>query len=129
MRVLFIPIGTLTVLLVMVVFIMVLILIQCPSSLVKITEVDKEIYAEELLYQSQLTNQDLIAHLFQLVPRGNVIYCDSAEPARIQDIRRAGINALPADKDVKAGIMFLKAEIVYSSGSANPSKRSKATNS
>ena len=62
-----------------------------------------------------------------MVPRGNVIYCDSAEPARIQDIRRAGINALPADKDVKAGIMFLKGRKLHiHQGSVNLIKEIKS---
>lgn len=35
------------------------------------------------------------------------IYCDSADPAKIEDLYRAGFNAKPADKDVKAGIDFV----------------------
>jgi phage terminase large subunit len=100
---------------------------NAPSALVKITEVDKEIFAEELLYQSQLTNQDLISLLKQLVQPGHAVYCDSAEPARIAEIRKAGINALPADKDVKAGIMFLKGRKLHiHQGSANLIKEIKS---
>lgn len=84
-----------------------------PTALVKCTESDKELYFEELLYQSQLTNPELITLLKQLIPPGNVVYCDSAEPARIVELQRAGIKALPANKDVKDGILFLKSRKLH----------------
>jgi phage terminase large subunit len=84
-----------------------------PTALVRITEKDKEIYTEELLYQSQLTNPELIGILKQILPAHSVVYCDSAEPARIEELRKAGINAKPADKDVKAGILFLKSHKLH----------------
>lgn len=84
-----------------------------PTALVKVTEKDKDIYAEEVLYQSHLTNPDLIQSLKQLVPRHAVIYCDTAEPARIEELKRAGIQARPADKDVKGGILFLKSRKLH----------------
>jgi phage terminase large subunit len=36
------------------------------------------------------------------------IYCDAAEPARIEEIHRSSFNARPAEKDVVDGIDFLK---------------------
>lgn len=84
-----------------------------PTALVRITEKDKEIYAEELLYQSQLTNPELIGILKQVLPPHSVLYCDSAEPARIEELRKAGINAKQADKDIKAGILFLKSHKLH----------------
>ncbi|HEY8541382.1 MAG TPA: terminase large subunit, partial [Pseudothermotoga sp.] len=41
------------------------------------------------------------------------IYADSAEPARIEEIARAGFNIYPAKKDVKDGIDFLKRKMIY----------------
>ena len=47
--------------------------------------------------------------------RDNDIYvlCDSAEPQRIEELIRAGYYATPSDKDVKAGIDFLKRHKIY----------------
>jgi phage terminase large subunit len=84
-----------------------------PSSLVKVTESDKSLYVEELIYQSQLTNPDLISLLKQILPAYATVYCDTAEPARIEELRRAGIKAIPANKDVKDGILFLKSRSLF----------------
>jgi phage terminase large subunit len=35
-------------------------------------------------------------------------YCDSAEPARIEELKEAGYNAIAADKSVKDGIDYVK---------------------
>ena len=72
------------------------------TALIKVGMVTRKVYLEEVLYQRQLTNSDLIERMTHL-PRAD-IYADSAEPARIEEIRRAGYNIYPADKDVKLGI-------------------------
>jgi len=69
-----------------------------PTSLVKVTEKDQDLYWTEEIYQSGLTNSDLIPLLKQIVKNGQPIYCDTAEPARIEEIRRAGLNAREANK-------------------------------
>ena len=84
-----------------------------PTALVKVTEKDKEIYAEEVIHQSHLTNSDLIPLLKQHLPPHSVVYCDSAEPQRIAELQRAGISARPANKDVKDGILFLKSRKMH----------------
>jgi len=84
-----------------------------PTSLVSVTEKDKNIYAEEIIYQSHLTNQDLIALLKTHIPSGAIIYGDAAEPARIEEIRRAGFNIRPANKNVKEGIDFIKSRKLH----------------
>lgn len=84
-----------------------------PTALVKITDKDREIYVEELIYQTQLTNPELISLLKQVLPPHAVVYCDTAEPARIAELQKAGIRALPANKDVKDGIMFIKSRKLH----------------
>jgi phage terminase large subunit len=79
-----------------------------PSALVEIGEHDGETYARELLYQTHLTNADLIGRLKQLVDPKRVIYADSAEPARIEEIKRAGFRVIPAEKSVGDGIDYVK---------------------
>lgn len=84
-----------------------------PSSLVKVTENDKNLYWEEKFYQSSVTNPELIQVLKQLVKQHEPIYCDAAEPARIEEIKRAGLRAIPANKNVKEGIDFIKSRKLY----------------
>jgi len=88
-----------------------------PTVLVQCAVIDSEqpgFYVDELLYESGLTNADLIARLEALgVSRYNPIYCDSAEPQRIEEIARAGFNALPADKSVNDGIDRVKQYHLY----------------
>ena len=82
---------------------------NAPSGLIKVTMVDEEPFEEELIYESGLTNTDLIGRLKTLkINPNDPIYCDNAEPDRIEEILRAGFNAIPADKAKIAGIDFVK---------------------
>lgn len=84
-----------------------------PTSLVRVTENDKNLYAKEEIYQSHLTNSDLIPMIKQIVKPHEPVYCDTAEPSRIEELKRAGIKAIPANKDVKLGIDFIKSRKLY----------------
>ena len=85
-----------------------------PSALIEIGIKDDIIYERELLYQTHLTNADLIEKLKKLIPdKSNPIYADSAEPARIEEIHRAGYKIYPADKSVKDGIDFVKRRKIH----------------
>ena len=83
-----------------------------PSALVKICVKDDDIYAEELLYRKSLANRDLINQLKELKITG-LIYADSAEPQRIEEISREEFYILPAMKEVNEGIDFLKSRKIY----------------
>lgn len=85
------------------------------TALVRIFIKDKIYFAEELIYQSRLTNDDLIRKMKGInIRRGDYIYCDSAEPNRIEELRREGFNVYPADKSVKDGIDFVKRCTIFS---------------
>jgi phage terminase large subunit len=84
-----------------------------PSSLVKIGFKDQGAYWEELIYESGLTNEDLIKRLQALVDKKAEIYADAAEPQRIEEIRRKGFNIKPANKSVKDGIDCVKARKLH----------------
>lgn len=84
-----------------------------PTALCKIIEKESSIYVEEILYQSHLTNPELIELLKEKIPPFTELYCDSAEPARIEELRKAGFSPKEANKDVKAGIMFLKSRPLF----------------
>lgn len=92
-----------------------------PTALVRILAKDQEYYEEECLYDSELTNEDLIQLLRDIIPNKNdCIYADCAEPNRIEEIKRAGYNIHPSDKSVKDGIDFVKrAKIHIHKNSAN----------
>jgi len=84
-----------------------------PTSLVKVTDKDKNLYVEEIIYQSHLTNQDLISLLKSHLPSGATIFADAAEPARIEEIRKAGFRCVAANKNVKDGIDFIKSRKLF----------------
>jgi len=79
-----------------------------PSVLLQISIKDQQPYIKELLYESKLTNQDLITRLDNIIGKGKLIYADGAEPARIEEICKAGYICMPADKEVKDGIDYVK---------------------
>lgn len=68
-----------------------------PSALVNVYIKGRELYWDECIYQSGLTNTDLIARMRQEGLSGKG-YADSAEPDRILEIQRAGFNCSGADK-------------------------------
>jgi phage terminase large subunit len=84
-----------------------------PTSLVDIVLKDDDIYAKQVIYESHLTNEDLINKMGELkISKTKKIYADSEDPARIMAIKNAGYNVVPALKDaqsVKNGIDFIKA--------------------
>ncbi len=85
-----------------------------PSALVRCFFSDGEIHVEELLYESHLTNQELIDKMMRLIPDKNqIIYADAANPEGIENIRRAGFNIKSADKSVKPGIDSVKSNRLF----------------
>lgn len=85
-----------------------------PSALVEIEEYEGAVYVDELLYETKLTTNDLIEQYKALgISKHAEIYCDNAEPKTIEEIQRAGYNALPADKDVTEGIRKVKSMPLY----------------
>jgi len=83
------------------------------TALIKIARKELAYTWDEQLYKTNLTNRELIEELKRLEREGvlttsDEIFCDNAEPDRIQEICDAGFNAKPADKAVEAGIIFVK---------------------
>lgn len=79
-----------------------------PTALTEIRVKENEVWAQELVYQSHLTNSDLIELLKSRVNKDTPIYADSAEPQRIEEIYQAGFNVYPANKEVRFGIDKVK---------------------
>jgi len=81
-----------------------------PSACVAVYRKDDELYLKEIIYERELTNQDLAKRLRPIIGRDEVI-CDSAEPKSIEEIYRLGLNAKPATKgrdSILNGIDILK---------------------
>jgi phage terminase large subunit len=89
---------------------------QDPAAVVRTTIIGGTVYVDEVLYQIGLTNADLARLIKQDGYHGEPVICDSAEPKSIDDLRKMGIRAIPADKgkgSVNSGIDYLKRNIVY----------------
>jgi phage terminase large subunit len=85
-----------------------------PSAVVKIGFKENACYVEEMLYETKLTTGDLIERLKGLgIQRSDELFCDNAEPKTIEELKRAGFNAKPAEKDVYAGIQQVKSRPLY----------------
>lgn len=83
-----------------------------PTALVRIGEAHGELWGEELLYESGLTNDDICDRLLKLgISKTAEIWADSAEPKSIEEIRRKGWNIKATTKgadSVNFGIDLLK---------------------
>ena len=85
-----------------------------PSCLMEVRLRDTEPFVKELIYESRLTNGQLIDRMNGLnLDKDLPYYCDSAEPARIEELRQAGYNAIAADKSVKDGIDYVKRHRIH----------------
>jgi phage terminase large subunit len=83
-----------------------------PTALIKVGMSGGEMYFEELIYETGLTNQDIGKRLKELgIDRRAELVCDSAEPKSIEEIYRMGFNAHGVVKgadSIKNGIDILK---------------------
>ena len=79
---------------------------------------DNKFYIKEEIYKLYMLNSELIKNLKRLnLTSRNIIYADSSETDRIQEIYSSGFNIKPADKNVKDGIDFLKSCEIYTKDS------------
>jgi len=102
-----------------------------PAACIRIYRKADEIWVQEVIYATGLTNQQLGAEMkAQGLTRRDQTYWDSAEPKSIQELCDLGLTALPAQKgpdSVRAGIDFLKPmKIHIVEGSENIIKEQKS---
>jgi phage terminase large subunit len=102
---------------------------NAPMAVVEVWCHEDRFYLRERLYESGMTNGDLIRWMQkESMGRQTTIFCDSAEPDRIEEICNAGFNAHPAKKDVKAGIDYVKAHEVHVDATCSPSIQKEVQN-
>lgn len=83
-----------------------------PTALTQLQIKDKKLYCKSVIYESNLTIQDLIDKMNNLgVSKQKGILADGSRPEAIEQMRRAGFNIKAADKgagSVIEGIMIVK---------------------
>ena len=83
-----------------------------PTTLIEVYRFNGELYLNELLFSTGLTNQDIGNKLTALgFNKQRCIVADSAEPKSIEELRRMGFNIQPAQKgadSIRASIDILK---------------------
>lgn len=83
-----------------------------PTALIRINRIGDKLYIKELIYETNLTNQDIIKRLKTLgIDKTAEIFADSAEPKSIEEVYRSGYNIKPAPKgpdSIKNGIDVVK---------------------
>ena len=84
-----------------------------PASLVAVYKYNSELYVNELIYSTGLTNSDLTNKFKQLsINEYDKIIADSAEPKSIEDIYRNGFKAVEAARkgqdSIRAGIDLIR---------------------
>ena len=82
-----------------------------PTAIVELRKQNNKIYIKEICYKTGMTNQDISVFLKQNKYQNTIIYCDSAEPKSIDELRQSGILAKPSIKgqgSINAGISLIK---------------------
>ena len=89
-----------------------------PTALIRMDVHDAEPYWTEEIYETHLTTTDLIERMKgRAISRTAPMYCDAADPAQIETLRRAGYNARAAKKgagSVLSGIRYLQGVVMHS---------------
>jgi PBSX family phage terminase large subunit len=67
-----------------------------------IKDTDANYWITQEYYKTGKTTQEIIEYASSL--RGNKYYPDPAEPDRLEEMRRAGLNVMDVSKDIEAGI-------------------------
>jgi len=69
-----------------------------PSALVKGGRSGNDLFAQLCFYAPTQNAKELETPIKAIVPEGSTVWCDSADPAQIGDLRRMGIRAIGAKK-------------------------------
>ena len=101
-----------------------------PTTLVGMWKSEGKLWVDELLYRTNMTNNDIGNFLKSIDFGRNELICDSAEPKSIEELYRQGFNAKPSVKgadSIKMGIDILKRyELMVTKRSTNLIKELRA---
>lgn len=88
---------------------------QDPAALIGLYKYNEDIIVDEVIYRTGLLNSELANIMKQNNIQGE-IFCDSAEPKSIQELRRFGFQAKPVEKgkdSVNYGIQLLQSKKIF----------------
>jgi len=91
-----------------------------PTTLIEVYHHNDELYFQEKLYVKTMTMGDIIYKLGEMnFDKTDTIWCDSALPQNIEELRRAKYNAKPVEKkSILHGIDLIKRHKVYVTSSS-----------
>jgi phage terminase large subunit len=92
-----------------------------PTAICLIAKKNDKVFVKEVLYKTGMTNRDIANHLKSLGLEDLLMYCDSAEPKSIEELKQMGILAKGAIKgagSINAGISLMKEFDFYVSNKA-----------
>ena len=92
-----------------------------PTAICLIAKKNDKVFVKEVLYKTGMTNRDIANHLKSLGLSDVLMYCDSAEPKSIEELRQMGILAKPAIKgagSINAGLSLMREFDFYISNKA-----------
>ena len=85
-----------------------------PTALVKVWYYEDELFIEEIIYEKALTTPDILRRVENAgITYKDMIIAETARPEINEELRRANLTVINADKNVKAGIDTLKRFKVY----------------
>jgi len=97
-----------------------------PAVVLQVGKVGDKLYVHEWLYKKGMTNRDLAEFLKNNKLNDILMYCDSAEPKSIEELRQMDCLAKPSIKgqgSINAGISLVKEfEVIISNESKNMKK-------
>ena len=83
-----------------------------PSALEHVVLAHGELWVDEIIYETGLTNPDIAARCkSEGIGRGDIIVADCAEPKSIRELENAGLSVIPSPKgadSIKTGIDILR---------------------
>jgi len=74
---------------------------------------DGRVFVDEMIYESKLIISEVISKIKSVVEPNRIVFCDSARPEIIDELRRNHIQARSSDKNVKAGIDTVKSKQIF----------------
>ncbi len=89
---------------------------QDPLAIVKVGKHNNNLYIHELIYKKEMTNRDIANFIKDIEMDNLLMYCDSAEPKSIEELRQMSIwakGAIKGQGSINAGISLLKEFDIY----------------
>lgn len=85
-----------------------------PTAILEIYVDDMDMYIVDEFYKSNITTQDIVEVLKDFVKdKNDIIYCDNAEPDRIEEIKKAGFKAVGVKFNIKQSIEIIQRMKIY----------------